>query len=116
MRYPQKDIRNQIIPSLIPFFFGSRRCKGYETILHSYFGEGFAGDYGLSKCSLYLWDMRNTWETDQYALVFLINCDGENGPICQLKMSIMMMHVDIVHRNARFIGGADYGSCEAGDM
>ena len=27
-----------------------------------------------------------------------------------------MMHVDIVHRNERFIGGADYGSCEAGDM
>ena len=27
-----------------------------------------------------------------------------------------MMHVDIVHRNARFIGGANYGSREAGDM
>ena len=27
-----------------------------------------------------------------------------------------MMHVDIVHRNARFVGGADCGSCEAGDM
>ena len=26
------------------------------------------------------------------------------------------MHVDIFHRNARFIGGADYGSREAGDM
>ena len=27
-----------------------------------------------------------------------------------------MMNVDIVHRNARFIGGADYGSREAGNM
>ena len=64
----------------------------------------------------YLWGMRNTWATHQYALVFLINYDGDNGPICRLKMRIMMMHVYIVHRNARFIGGADYGSREAGDM
>ena len=27
-----------------------------------------------------------------------------------------MMHVDIVHRNARFVGGADYGSRESCDM
>ena len=27
-----------------------------------------------------------------------------------------MMHVDIVHRNARLIGGSDYGSREASDM
>ena len=55
-------------------------------------------------------------ETDQYPLVFLINFDGDNGPICRLKMIIMMMHVDIVHRKTRFIEGADYGSHEAGDM
>ena len=59
--------------------------------------------------------MRNTWATDQYALVFLINYDGENGPICRLQMRIMMMHVNIVHRNASFIGGHYYGSCEACD-
>ena len=27
-----------------------------------------------------------------------------------------MMHVYIVNRNARFIVGADYSSCESGDM
>ena len=28
-------------------------------------------------------------------------------------MRIMMMHIDIVHRNARLLRGADYGSSEA---
>ena len=60
--------------------------------------------------------MRNTWATDQYALVFLINYDGDNGPICRLQMKFMIMHVNIVHSNARFIVGADYGSREAGNM
>ena len=70
----------------------------------------------MRKLSHYLWGMRNTWATDQYALVFLINYDGDNGPICRLKISIMVMHVYIVHRNTRLVGGADYGSCEAVDM
>ena len=60
--------------------------------------------------------MRNTWATDQYALVFLINYDGDNGPICRLQMRIMIIHVEIVHRNASFVGVAYYGSREAGDM
>ena len=62
---PPKDMPNPIMPSLNPFCFGSRRCKGYETKLHSYLGEGFAGDYGLIKFSHYLWGMRNIWATDQ---------------------------------------------------
>ena len=48
--------------------------------------------------------------------MFLINHDGYNGTICQLQMRIMMMHVYIVNRNARFIVGADYSSRESGDM
>ena len=28
----------------------------------------------------------------------------------------MMMHVDIAHRNARWVGGADYMSREGGDI
>ena len=31
-------------------------------------------------------------------------------------MRIMMMHVDVIHRNARFLGGANYGSREGGDL
>ena len=27
-----------------------------------------------------------------------------------------MMHVDVIHHNAQFIGGADYGSCEGDDL
>ena len=78
---PPKDISNQIMPYLKPVCFGSRICKGYETRLQSYLVEGFAKDYGLRKCPHYLWGMRNTWATDQYALVFLKNDDGDNGPI-----------------------------------
>ena len=33
---------------LKPIYFGSRRYKGYETKLHSYLGEAYAGDWGLS--------------------------------------------------------------------
>ena len=116
MRDPPKYMSNQIIPSLNLVCFGIRRYKGYETRLHSYLVEGFARDYGLSKCSHYLWVMRNRWATDQYALVFLINYNGDNGLICIFQMRIMMMHVYIVHSNVGFVGGDDYGSCEAGDM
>ena len=100
MRDPPKDMPNQIMPSLNPVCFVSRRCKGYEIRLHSYLVEGFGGENGLSKFSHYLWGMRNTWVTYKCALVFLINYDGENGHIYQFQMSIMMVHVDIVHRNA----------------
>ena len=31
---PPKYMPNQIMPSMNPVFFGSRICKGYETILH----------------------------------------------------------------------------------
>ena len=60
--------------------------------------------------------MRNTWATNQYALAFLINYDGDNGPIYQLQLRIMMAHVKIVHRNEKLIGGANYVSREASDM
>ena len=113
---PPKDIPNQIMPSMKPFFFGSRGCKGSETRLHSYFGEGFVGYYVLRKISHYLWCIRKTWATDKYALVFMIYYYGDNDPICKLQMRIIMMRVYIVHRNARFIGGADHGYREAGDM
>ena len=79
---PPKDMPNQIMPYMNPVFFGSKKCKVYETILHSYLEKGFAVDYGLSNCSHYLWGMRNTWSTYQHTLVFLINYDRYNGPIC----------------------------------
>jgi hypothetical protein len=62
----------QDISSRWPDCFGSRKCKGYKLKLHSW-----------KKCHYYLWDMRNTWITDQYALVFLRRYDNINGLICQ---------------------------------
>ena len=60
--------------------------------------------------------MRNTWITDQYVLVFLCNYDGNNGPIFRLQMQRMMQHVNVIHWTARFLGGADYGSREGGNL
>ena len=60
--------------------------------------------------------MQNTWATDQYALIFILTYDGDNRPIRRLQIRLMLLFVDIVHRNANFLGGADYGSREAGDL
>ena len=116
LKDPPKDNPTQIMLRLKTVTFGSQKFKGYERKLHSYLGEGFAGDWGLGKCSHYLWGMQNTWITDQFVLTFLLNYDGSNGPFCRLQIRIMMMHVDIVHRNARHVAGADYGSREGGDL
>ena len=84
LRDPPKDKPSAVMPQLKPVCFGSRRCKGYETKLHSYLGEGFTGDWGLSKTSHYLWGLRNTWITDQYTLLFLLTYDGDNAPVRRL--------------------------------
>ena len=116
MRDPPNNNSTKTMPQLQPVFFGSRHYKGYERRLYSYLGEAFARDWALRKCSHYLWGTRNTWATDQYALTFLVSCDGNNGPIYRLQMQIMMMHVDMIHRNARWVGGADYMSREGGNI
>ena len=38
------------ILTLCPVCVGGRTCKGCKHKLHSYLGEGFAGDWGLQKC------------------------------------------------------------------
>ena len=60
--------------------------------------------------------MRNTWITGQYTLIYLMNYNGNNGAICHLQMRIMMMHMDVVHRNDEFVIKADYGSRKGGDL
>ena len=40
---PPKDSAFEI-PQLKPICFGSRKCKGYETKLHSNLGEAYAGN------------------------------------------------------------------------
>ena len=66
---PTDDVYD--IPRLMPICFGSHKCKGYKTKLNSYLGEAYMGDRGLGKCHHYVWGCRDTWITDQYALVFL---------------------------------------------
>ena len=113
MRQPLSDDNR---PVLCPLAFASRRCKGYETRLHSYSGEGFAGDWGLHKFEHYWWGSRSTWITDSHAIRFILTYNGTNGPLCRLQMRIMMIHCDIEHRNAEWLADADYGSRHGGDM
>ncbi len=51
---------------LRPIAFGSRRCRGNEVRLHSYLGEGFAGDWAINKTRHYLFGRRFVWVTDCY--------------------------------------------------
>ena len=48
LKDPHKGGSPELVPRLKPVCFGSRRCKGFETRLHSYLGEGFTGDWGLA--------------------------------------------------------------------
>ena len=79
------------------------------------FGEGFTVDWGLRKCHHYLWDMWNIWITHQYVFVFSRNFDGNNRPICRLQMRIMMMQVNMVHTNTRFLGDPASDSRKGGN-
>ena len=110
-------------PSLQAVYFGSHKCRGhekqlqsYEKQLHSYLGKAFAGDWAFGKVRHYIWGMRNTWITDGVAMRFLLTYHGNNGPILQIQMQIMMVFCDIVHRNARWILDADYMSRHGGNM
>ena len=90
-------------PQFIPIDYVRKRTKGYEKRLHSHLGEGFAGDWGLNKCKNFLWGIRNSWITDSYAMRFILSYDGTNGPLCRLQMWLCMLHVDIHHRDAKWL-------------
>jgi hypothetical protein len=113
LRDPQND---QPSPALRPVSFGSRMCKGYECQLHSHLGEIIAGDWGANKCRIQLWGIRNTWVTDCYAVKFLLAYDGDNGILRRWQMRLMMMHLDVIHRNAKWLGNADYLSRFGGEI
>ncbi len=49
--------------SLKPIAFGSFRSKDIEKFLHSYLGEGFAGDWAINKNYHFCWAMEFTWIT-----------------------------------------------------
>ena len=44
LKDPPKGGSPELVPRPKPVCFRSRRCKGYETRLHSYLGESFTGD------------------------------------------------------------------------
>ena len=95
---------------LRPVAFGSRKTRGRENKLHSYLGEGFAGDWAMNRVSHYLWGMWFTWITDSYGIRFILTYEGANPVVLRLQMRLMLQMCNIVHRNNKWLGDADYWS------
>ncbi len=95
---------------LHPVAFGARCCRGNKVRLHSHLGEGFAGDWAMSKCRHMLFGQRFVWVTDCYAIKFILSYDGANPAILCLQMCLMGWDVNIVHRNNHYITDANYWS------
>ena len=68
------------------------------------------------KCKHFLWGISNSWITGSYAMRFILSYDGTNGPLCRLQMRLCMLHVDIHHGNATWLGDADYFPRHSGNM
>jgi hypothetical protein len=95
---------------LYPVAFGSRRTRGNEKRLHSYLGEGFAGDWAINKICHMCFGRRFVWVTNCYTAKFILSYDGLNPAILRLQMHLMCWDVDIVHRTNKFLVDADYWS------
>jgi len=95
---------------LHPVVFGSRRTRGNKKHLHSYLGEGFAGDWAINKIRHMCFGRRFVWVTDCYAVKFILSYNGSNPAILRLQMRLLCWDVDIVHRSNNFLVDADYWS------
>ncbi len=95
---------------LHPVTFGSRRTRGNEKQLHSYLGEGFAGDWAINKIRHMCFGRCFMWVTDCYAVKFILSYDGLNPAILRLQMRLLCWYVDIVHRTNNILVDADYWS------
>ena len=87
---------------------GSRRCRGNEKRLHSFLGEGFAGDWAMNKCRHMCFGQQFIWVTDSYAIRFIMTYDGPNPAVLRLQMRFMCWNVRIVHRNDIWLVAPDY--------
>jgi hypothetical protein len=96
--------------ALYPVAFGSRRCCGNEKFLHSYLGEGFAGNWAMNKVRHMCYGRPFVWVTDCYAVRFILSYAGANQAILCLQMRLMGWDVDIVHRTNNYLVNADYWS------
>jgi hypothetical protein len=66
--------------------------------LHSYLGEAYAGNYGITKLRIYCWGATFTWVTDCYAVWFILSYDGNNPAVLCVQMRLMCWDMVIVHR------------------
>jgi hypothetical protein len=82
---------------LHPVASGAWWSRGNKVRLHSYLGEGFAGDWAINKCCHMLFGQQFVWATDCYTIKFILSYDGTNPAILCLQMRLMCWDVDIVH-------------------
>lgn len=78
--------------------------------LHSHLGEGFAGDWAISKCRHMCFGRRFVWVTDCHAIRFILSYSGGNPAVLRLQMQLMGWDMDIVHRRDGHLIDADYWS------
>jgi hypothetical protein len=102
--------------TLHPIALGCRRTRGLEPRLHSYLGEGFAGNYAINKVAHYCWGMQFTWITDCYALRYVLSYDGNNPAVLRLQMRLMCWDMVIVHRPGTTMAAPDYLSRLGADL
>jgi hypothetical protein len=95
---------------LHPVAFGAWRSRRKEVHLHSYLGEGFAGDWAINKCRHIVVGQQFVWATDCYAIEFILSYDSTNPAILCLQMRLMCWDVNIVHQNDNYLVDADYWS------
>ncbi len=99
-----------------PVTFGSHRCHGNETRLHSHLGEGFAGDWAINKNHHMLFGTWFVWATNCYAIRFILSYDGNNLAVLHLQMHLMCWDVDIIHGNDTYLTNADFWSHLGADI
>jgi hypothetical protein len=77
--------------------FGARKCRGNKVRLHTHLGKCFAGNYAINKMQQYVFGQQFVWDTDCYAVKFLLSYDGGNPAILHLQMCLMCWDVDVIH-------------------
>ncbi len=102
--------------ALHPVASGAQHFCGNEVCLHSHLGKGCSGDYAINNCFHYCLGQQFVWDTNCYAIKFILSYDGANHAILCLQMRLIGWDVNIVHRNDHYITDVDYWSCLGTDL
>ena len=93
---------------LHPVCFGACQSRGNKLWLHSHLCKGLASDYAINKCCHMLFGQQFVWNTDCYAIKFILSYEGGNSVILRLQMRHICWDIDIVHWPDTEFVDADY--------